>query len=1799
MQKDKCDNYNSKYIKIPQDANILPYLNDKLSCSKKTKVLNRAKISGEIIHINDAFTYKKVTDVDYPKNSKYVPLIIDWEVFSTKLASKFDKLLTYDNGTNCSLCDMLHQKGIQIDNTAKDITRFLFGNYNPDMDETYIIYKNFFLAYNNDPYMKDHIMLMVLNHEKNKVKGSQYEILNREILEDIIKIFSQISSEYIMGHNYAHIGSQSHFHLHLIKKDIQFNYGYDRCVDDIASDINTKVLELIGTGITGNIKQVHNINNGNNDSTNYTLYLNKNNYNIRIAEFKCQKYGYGGYLLTMNKLDIANELSSYVTILLKFLNYIEDSVLYTFTLYFASSTDYLNIVIICQQKYDELSSRSGVMSFRNITGFAFISNTVDINLSIRSNKIYCDKYIIQNLLEDDEIYNILSNNILATDNFFSNGNYRYITDVSRTYKKYINKFIDELKNKPINQNPKLIIINGPIGSGKSLLYKNLKNYFTFYNEKDYVHINIDDIIYNIPYFKKNLDLISNYLKENYLNTPFSSYSTVSTRRFGKYTINDLKNTNIMLTLDTIDYENIFNEIFGKNAVQITRDVYPDVDYKNKIAEGLNKITATETLYEFANKIFKKIEFSRIRLQEHIMNICATNKLNVVIEIARLTYDNLVGTYNILKIGSTYSHDNIHYLGYNLVDNTENKKFLLRNVLIRNITEGRIINTTMTLNSLATNNAVYRTYEAKLFAKNIILIHNNYKIDFIKYSNDNIRDLNFSFSKKFKNAYPQLDCMNIDDNETLIKPGTDLKINNDMGNFNMKCIDVHFKDIDIVENDKMKLKKIMTDINNKYLLNENTSSILIYNTVKNVENIIKQVIDYFNSITTNTKLDENDIKIVLKGGLNVRLLVKSIFNYYEKNIQFNDEKNEKKQKLKSLLTEIDSESTNDNPFKNIAGKSDIDFVILLNKDKLSEPDYTFIKDRLIVLVAKYLFELKTHIKNTHFFGMEYNYKNIEFDKTFIHSIEPFPNASYVVCKPDVLKFDTPYISTGTDYNILLYPNDHFFTEIVKNVRNNYYVSYIKNINFKFYEYGNKEKNRKLDILRLKNNFMVSKTATPTVVENIGGELIDIVIEDYYTGQGLNLQNIFQINYSNNLFNFDLNVYNLDYLIKDLEHMLYVDFMYPWLNNKYEKRFNRYILLLTLKFILHISDSSSLLSSKTTKNDMMKYFSEDFTKYIDLQSTLTLDVKHPFYNISKFSNFVKSKIDLATTNPNEYYKILTTYKYNKKLIDLKNHIVELKKNYDDYVKIVIKALNNGKELYKLLTHFLNEEVQDNIFEYYTKNKYNVVQWGGFTDLYKSYKQHYLNLKGGQITFAPSGQKFLINSLKNSHKYYLQQKTYIEYFIQNILPNVLINGSPFTLVDITDIIPLGCGSFGCGIKITNSATGKSFIMKFVGGNESLNVYQTKLNEYLKETYIGYYIKQNNLPNFNSTYAYFKTSLNTDDIYFSSIDNDITLNINPKDKNGNNIELNNKNTNIKNGDLFILVIDAGENNLSNLISEFRNENTLPIVQNKKIDTLQQLNNINKQMFGIYKISPCSKVSNICIYTNHSDIKPDNMIYKKTTTNTSLTSNYIMQFIDYGGMIFSPNFFSNLQTYTPIYYGYVYDNNYILKHKIYATSPLYDIASVIYSMITIISHPLSQTLPIILNDIKIAYVTNNYVQIGIKLNEIHLDLYQSINRIIFGNNLSNIIPFDIDLMSYVNKLIIYLNMALCINRFHFLNHDEIYKDGHNNYINLDFKNFELLNIHFKNNNISVSNFITFPDLKNKALLERICNIVESNIELF
>ena len=1745
LNKDACDKYNTKFFKIPNNGiNWLSYyLELKFECGVRSKALQALTSTGATYFIYDLIhEYESEHDVykSHVSKSSYYPLFVNIKGLindSKVVQSTWRKNTTFDHDPNsCDLCDLMHKTGFSTD-PNNIIERYALGDYNPGLDETYLIYKNFYIVFNAVPYLKNHLMLISSNHEPNKIKGSQYELLNREVLEDIIRFYLPISRDYIGGHNYSFTGSQSHFHLHLIKAN---SNGFDIFIYDLSKFIEEQLLTYDNGKGEDKVDRIGGFGN----EFEYKYWSKLENSKTCIVEFKLKEYGYSGYLLTASKESLKDEkeLNTFINILYKFLNSIENSILNTFTLHFSPAVDMLNIVILPQK-------RSDATSFRNITGFVFSDKEMKNDTKdsyddlVKQHKISIERHIIKNLFTDEEIFKILEPELVVESNIYGDTSMRQIFTLdNKSYLgKYTNDIMKQIKNKPVSDYRKVIIINSPIGSGKSLLYKNLNKYFEDYDENKFVHINIDDIVAKIPFYNKELNKISTYLKDKYLDKKFETYTNVNLHRFGGLSIKSLKDYNIMLTLDIPTYKHLYDEIFNT--------IHPD----------FNK---DHTIKEYNDELFRTISVARSKLYSHLISLCVKFKVNFVIENARVKWDALKSDLSKIPHRS--------YLGYLFENDDTSKKFLLKNVLLRNILEGRILNYDEVISNLEDNKTISESYRKYIIKNSFILIPMGFKIPVKNYSKTVLENINFSAFERFDTDFPKIVCQKINDIDEITDKGAGDLAKNDNGSFIIKCIEYMKKDIENIKNTQYLLKKQMTDFNNRYLLDENTTSIILYNTITHINSIINLVINHYNTNLKDPRalaLDINDIKLVLKGGISVRLHVKSIFNYFEKNLNLNDENDESQKELKKFIQELDSDSSSDNVFKNTSGKSDLDFVILMNKIKFNNNSYIKVKKLLVTLISDYLFDLKDIFSKTSYFGKFNNYfKKIE-EKLQPNNIYRSGYLSQMILGDNDLHFESEVPKTDKRNKILVYPLNNFFNldtsksndvfigekiEVDPRVNKSgdekdfdkyLFITYNKTLQIPKYSNTGVLEYKNIELLRLKNRF--SKGHGLDTEATFSGEIIDIVFEDFYSSSPFNLDDLFTINYANNLFNFNITTYTIDYLIKELEKVIFVDNFYPWISYKYEKQLSRYFLLLIIKSIIDAA------SGKPITND----FTTDLLPLMKITSKSDLPPTHLFYSFIKSLNFLKNKINLIKANFAEYNRIIDEYGFEVK-VSAFDHYQNMNKKYDELCQSITKCLSSSKNIFDLIMKFTNKKILEDINTINTIKKYNIVQWGGYKYLYNNFKNHYINLKGGALSFSGSFYTdFKIVGLPSSKSYNSDQKRYLELFTSKVLPNVKIDGIPFTSSDISGIQPLGCGSFGCGVKICHSGTGDEFLLKIIGDTYDYRSYVRYLPDYLKETYIGYYLQ--NMPHvFNRTLAYFKTSNIPNDIYFSSAFNDITY----------DGSINNTNYDTRIANIFIVMQNAGTDSLENLFSylktnELTNELiTRNIADNKAEEYLKCVSKIIIELLTIGLVHECSKISKDCIYITHNDIKPANIIFKafpEDIPGYQLKNAYSAKFIDFGGCQFSKNFFTPMSVHTPLFFDYVIG---ITKKPRYnprkVSSPLYDIGSVIYSIIYMLKD--NNDLINLLEDLKIKYIDENIPDINIQYNLIKEDLIKRINRILFDNIIAD--PKNCNaIRKLVGELISFINLAMCINKFYFMYDIELKNDRHLDKIELKESSFSFL----------------------------------------
>lgn len=581
-------------------------------------------------------------------------------------------------------------------------------------------------------------------------------------------------------------------------------------------------------------------------------------------------------------------------------------------------------------------------------------------------------------------------------------------------------------------------------------------------------------------------------------------------------------------------------------------------------------------------------------------------------------------------------------------------------------------------------------------------------------------------------------------------------------------------------------------------------------------------------------------------------------------------------------------------------------------------------------------------------------------------------------------------------------------------------------------------------------------------------------------------------------------------------------------------------------------------------------------------------HLLYDLFNGLKQLINNINSFAVDPSNYDQRLVNFGYEITPLDLN----DLQTKLCDFIMMLSNGFDKLEQLIKLCQNNTTDNIKKEIT---TPKSIQMVQWGGFQRLYSIYKNYYMEQKGGALFnpankiiktragYGPYGTYlYTINGLKYSHQFTDGQISYIELLFLNVLKDVSWNGIKFTLADIQSIKPLSCGTFGCGFMLSHSGTGKKFIFKVCGSGPV----PIDNNEYLKEVFNGYYTIGRSLNMFNKSYGYFATSRVPTDLYFKSNTPELIY----------SGLINNSNPTVRSGNIFAIFMSAGDGDLTALtysLSTIGFSNGLASNDPANIKSIMKtLYTINSQMFEIGDISQCSKISKQCTYLTHNDIKPPNMIYNLVgTRSTTLNSDYKIEYIDYGGFIFSNSFFTNIKTHTPVMLKLVYGGIYN-KVRTPPTSPLFDIASAIYTIIILLT-PTGQDYGYYDTEIKALrqfYLINDLPQIKIELDKLFNKIHVNINNNIFRGSVvnTNTNPY---MLTYFYVLSQYINLAMCIYRFHLINIIPSL-----NYSNLEFKDFEILDITIGNNPVG---FVKVGQgLNDRQLLRAIMDYVKGKVSM-
>ena len=1064
----------------------------------------------------DTMTSNFVSNIYYnSKFEKTAPNEIGVILYRTYLSDNMYTIKDENKKSSCALCDMfdfrfknnimenmtLHEYNSSIANLNKqkvsnpkqvlnrllnaqnnnlELKKIMFNNNHPEDDYYRLYWKNYLIVPNYEPYIENHFMIVSLNHNKNKMTGSQFMILDFTTLYELLQFYKLNNSDLSFMHNYSFAGSQSHLHLHLTNS--KTNLIFDD-ITDIVGDAYYLIDKLLFTKIpnisnetlyeyntlTTTTKFVYSsfvdkfnrkINLNTHfytkmpDNNIFVCKLTENKLNLNSIMIMCQK-SYCESDLTISFDDIINfnakintfttdvseqikvsqklstllgnniqtvenklktdimqfvsqnnDVSSdiilleilksmknqknqiadenfkkYVEVVHGILNSIESSVTHTFVQYWTKSLKYLCVYVVLQSKITIASGKANnnVKSANIFSGIysndplPVPANYANATARFKSTNLTIDS----SCFNIDMIVNCFEPLINQTKQLILY-ELKYDTrfDEYQNHSSYVTNYIyDAIKNKTANKKPKLLLMKGPFGVGKSTILKSklLLDRFGI-NLSNTVVANVDEIRYLIPSYTFAINKIKSVLN-NFLDKTIEELILL-----------DLSKTSRSIAhLDIIKKLKIHDVIYDNSLKNFGLQLLDDEDYEKiykYLFESRNVLIDGKTIVEYTDKAFNDVQFFCEKINKYLINFCIKNNYNLILETWKRDFDIMTTKYNFTQYDK--------FLIMFEVNNTkESRLFMTKNLLKRTFEEGRYIKFNISVSDLVNNDEYNKTFYDN------IKIFNDYKIIYIDKKVDvstiNIKNIPKIISANF-NKQNYID-FNIANNRNKCDSDDDIKKHtyeyvykgntHNIGCFNKSNIKT------ISEKDE--INNIFTDIISKHILSDDTTrTILIYDFYKNYKQLIDDYILEYN-LSNPLKLDNTDIIIVLKGTSGTRAeIIKSInkIDKIVKNIEGIDGVKQSIVQVKNtLLSLIDNGdgSLSMNTLKDSAKfrgsfkKSDIDFGIYINQNKVkNEIDFNKILSDIESIAIELMYKIREHYVNNNI----YNNDNKDFINKFI-------------------------------------------------------------------------------------------------------------------------------------------------------------------------------------------------------------------------------------------------------------------------------------------------------------------------------------------------------------------------------------------------------------------------------------------------------------------------------------------------------------------------------------------------------------------------------------------------------------------------------------------------------------------------------------------------------------------------------------------------------------------------------------------------------------------------------------------------
>ncbi len=1158
------------------------------------------------------------------------PLVVDMVSLNYTEGEKINDFIVKEPTDSCPLCDYYDFKfenPLQLDDSVYlKKTSIALNEIVPTNLVKKIKWKNYLVVPNFAPYYENHFMIISLDHMKDKIVGSQFDILNYTKLYELLSFYYLNGDKVSFLHNYAHIGSQEHLHLHFIYNDeISF---YDKLADAISYKCFT---DLINQAIwsTSNLdgKDIYfydgivelplrypddlNLNPVSNQfiRLQMNIYLS-NDRNI----FLCRQvestniYGINGFLISVKKdwVDDIDNFKSFVSVVHGFLNSVELSLTHTFCQFWTKSDNYLNIYIITQRRINmdaQAINIRDIESARNLRMdmFGNFSTPDEYFAEITRTRNLNNIYYNTDFFNKETIYNTFKEYIKQTSNpIIDSFKYDLSFELLKEHRLFVLPFVVEaIKNKKVQDSPSVLLSISPFGVGMNQITYNkdmITNIFKM-NIDESIILSTDDIRLYIPLYKNTTSEIVNKLnplRTSNITTLIGVMSDYSQEDF------DIIKT---ISIDDIIFGRKNDEI-KKLRLDTLERLYDTYIMRPQPGSALSNYDLYMKSFVQCNPISKEVV-------NFIIKEAIKRKINIIIDSVDISYDNFSMDSDGNQI---YPADYQKYLILSKISNTdESKKLVLINLLKRAFLYGKIVDLTRAYYRIQNNESINQPFITNLtnFKKiqyNII----NDKIDIssikIQITSNTLGEL-ICDTPEYKAQFNVLYC----DTRTTGQCGT--PASKRVITIGPKQVMIDCVEQSILEDEKnISIKNLLNNeiskINNKYLFNNNNiRTMMIYDFYVNYIDLLETFIGFYNSASTGIILEKSDIRVILKGSSSIRLdlinyidIINNLLKQQEKEINIDENFNKFINIFKLMIKEIEpdklpAEMSGYADYYDTFGRGNIDFTVVLNKEK-------FLSEELFNVVLKYIEKIAIKLLNIirekyelyrySIFNLEgyyndlinlYNkmYGKLEYQLNGNNIYGIFHPNGYIGKDAANITINTPLDVPEQKISdrILLFTNDicegkdEIFIEDIRTPsiltttkdtgENFYHILFDKTFKKVIIDREVITKTIDLDLLRLKtiNRFFFG-TTTPFEILEVTGDLVNI---SFCKWKNSDVQYqvpdfVKSFNFKYPLYNFSLESYTIDKQIIEFNRILFVNSLNIWNQYNYIKKLNKYVFLIII-------------------------------------------------------------------------------------------------------------------------------------------------------------------------------------------------------------------------------------------------------------------------------------------------------------------------------------------------------------------------------------------------------------------------------------------------------------------------------------------------------------------------------------------------------------------------------------------------------------------------------------------------------------